>query len=234
MDYSQLTAVIAGATGGLGRVVTRLLGAAGMRLALLGRSEDRLQQLVDELGLPADQVLTAAVDLIHPEGLEEIAASIQEKFGRTDVVLHLVGGWIGGKTLLESPSEDFREMLDQHLWTTVNLVQAFLPNLQENGFGRVIVISSPTATQPKAKSGPYGVGKAAQEALIMTLAAELKNTGVTANVIQVHSIDTDHLRAADPVKYARWTTPEEIVEAIQYLISEEGGRLNGARLPLFG
>jgi NAD(P)-dependent dehydrogenase (short-subunit alcohol dehydrogenase family) len=112
-------------------------------------------------------------------------------------------------------------------------VQAFLPAMQQNDFGRVIVISSPTATKPKAKSGPYAVGKAAQDTLMMTLAAELEGTGVTANVIQVHSIDTENKRAADPEKYARWTTPEEIAAAIEYLISEAGGRVNGARLPLF-
>lgn len=233
MDLAGKTAVIAGATGGLGRVVTSSLAQAGVRLALMGRSEEHLNRLADELGLPAAQYLTAAVDLTQPDSLGPTVRAVKEKLGNANLLLNLVGGWLGGKTLVEVSPDVVEEMLDQHLWTTFRLVRAFLPQMLEHHAGRVIVVSSPTATQPRAKAGPYAIGKAAQEALMMTLAAELKGTGVTANVIQVRSIDTEHQRAADPEKYAGWTTPEEIASAIAYLSSAEGGRVNGARLPLF-
>ena len=70
---------------------------------------------------------------------------------------------------------------------------------------------------------------------MLTLAAELEGSGVTANVIQVSTIDTKHKRDVDgDPKYAGWTTPEEIASAIVYLSGEDAGQLNGIRLPLYG
>jgi NAD(P)-dependent dehydrogenase (short-subunit alcohol dehydrogenase family) len=71
--------------------------------------------------------------------------------------------------------------------------------------------------------------------LILSLAQELKGTGVTSNILQVKTIDTKHLRRSAPsTKNASWTSPEEIVEAINYLVSENAQMVNGARVPLYG
>lgn len=234
MSQSGKVAILAGAAGGLGRVVTARLAEAGMKLALLGRDEGRLKGLLDDLDMDPDNHLTAALDLTRPEGLAELADRVQEKFGRADLLINLVGGWTGGKTVVEVDAETVQSMLDQHLWSTFHLSRAFVPLMTGNGWGRVIVVSSPTAVDPRAKSAPYAVGKAAQEALILTLSKELAGTGVTANIIQVSSIDVDGRREKDPEKYAGWTTPDEIVAAIQYLSSEGGGRMTGARLPVYG
>lgn len=70
---------------------------------------------------------------------------------------------------------------------------------------------------------------------MLTLSEELKNTGVTANILRVRSIDVEHQREREPSpKNASWTTPEEIAAALLYLCSEEANRVNGARIPLYG
>jgi NAD(P)-dependent dehydrogenase (short-subunit alcohol dehydrogenase family) len=126
-------------------------------------------------------------------------------------------------------------MLQQHLWSTFHLIQAFIPHMQDNGWGRVVVVSSPYANRPAAKGGPYAIGKAAQEALILTLAQELRGSGVTANILQVQTIDVAHERESTPsARNASWTTPEEISAAILYLCSDEARMANGGRLPLYG
>jgi NAD(P)-dependent dehydrogenase (short-subunit alcohol dehydrogenase family) len=234
MNLNGKVAVIAGATGGLGQVVTTHLAEAGMKLVLLGRDEGRLTKLLDELGLDPDDHLTAAIDLTRSEGLADVTDRVQEKFGRADLLINLVGGWTGGKTVEEVEAEAVQTMIDQHLWSTFHLSRAFVPLMAVNNWGRVVVVSSPTANDPRAKSAPYAVGKAAQEALMLTLSKELAGSGVTANIIQVSSIDVDGRRDKDPEKYAAWTTPDEIVAAIKYLCSKAGGRMNGARLPLYG
>jgi hypothetical protein len=79
------------------------------------------------------------------------------------------------------------------------------------------------------------VKRAGEEALLMTLANEVKGTGVTSNVIRVRTIDDDHLREKEPSeKNWGWTLPEEIAEMLIFLCSEEGGRINGAIIPQFG
>ena len=116
-------------------------------------------------------------------------------------------------------------MFDQHAWTTIHLLRAFSPKLAANGWGRVIAVSSPLANNPTAKMGAYAAGKAAQETLMMTLADEFAGTDVTTNVIQVKAIDVKGT--------GKGTSPEEIVSAMLYLFSDEAGKVNGARLPLF-
>lgn len=235
MGLNGKVAVIAGAAGGLGKVVTTRLADEGAHLVLLGRREERLNGLLADLGLDKDEHLTAASDLTNAEDLAEIAKAVQKKFGLVDLLVNLVGGWVGGEKVVDLDAGAVQFMLDQHLWSTYHLTQAFVPLMVENDFGRVMVVTSPTATNPKAKSGAYAVGKAAQEALMIALAAELKGSGVTANIIQVSVIDTEHKRdAEDGTKYASWTTPEEIASAIVYLSGADARQLNGIRLPLYG
>lgn len=226
-------AVISGATGGLGRVAARALGEAGARLALLGTSEERLRALADELsGGAADRVLIRAVDLTKPDGAPDAAAAVADRFGRVDIVLHLVGGWAGGQAVSEVTDDVVADMLDRHLWSTLYLARAFVPRLTANGWGRFIAVSSPAASDPPPRQLPYVVGKAAQEALVLTLAQELRGSGVTANLIVVQKID-EALDRADPGGGAKGTTPEEIAAAILYLCSDDARAVNGARLPLY-
>ena len=132
---------------------------------------------------------------------------------------------MGGKTLAETSEEDLNSMLGQHVWTTFHLFQAFSPKLAVNNWGRVITISPSTVSNPPAKRGIYLATKAAQENFVLTLAAELKEHGVTANIIQVHAIDIENKGTG--------TTPAEIVAAMLYLFSDEAGKITGARIPLY-
>ena len=228
-------AVITGATGNLGSVVARSLGEQGVQLALFGTNAERLERLTGVLKLPEGQVLTSTFDFTAPEASQTAATAVQEKFGRVDMLIHLVGGWTGGKPVTDVPASDVSDMLNQHLWTTFYLAQVFVPLLVANGWGRILVVSSPLASNPPAKMSPYVVGKAAQETLIMTIAREVAGTGVTANVLQVRAIDAKHERDEQPTtKNANWTTPEEINASILYLCSNEAHVVNGARIPLYG
>ena len=228
-------AVVTGATGGLGSVAARSLAQEGVRLALFSTSTEKLNRLVGDLGLPDEQVLTGAFDFTQAEAGRAAAEAVMAKFGRVDILLHLVGGWTGGTPLAEVDAGELANMLSQHLWTTFHLSQAFVPRLVENGWGRVIVVSSPLASNPPANMGPYVAGKAAQEALVLTLAREHARSGVTANILQVRTIDTQHERDTAPTsKNANWTTPEEITAAVLYLCSDEARTVNGARIPLYG
>ncbi len=234
MSLNNRTAVISGAGGELGAVLARDLAAQGANLALLGRSAEKLEALRAALALPETRVLVRRVDLSDPAEAGSAAAAVAGKFGRMDVLLHMVGGWTGGKSLLEADPADLQSMLDQHIWTSFHAVRAFLPHLLANRWGRVIMISSPFAARPNAKGGPYAIGKAGQEALMLTLSQELRGTGVTANLLQARSIDARREKLSAPsTANAAWTTPEELSAAVLYLLSEEAGAVNGAKIPLF-
>ncbi len=235
MTLDKRTAVISGAGGELAQVVARRLAEEHASLALLGRDAVKLAALRDQLALPQERLLTHAVDLLAPEDVRRAAEAVAAHFGRVDILVHLVGGWTGGKTLVEAEPAELDSMLRQHVWTSFNVVRAFLPHLIRNGWGRIIMVSSPYAARPAAKSGPYAIAKAGQEALTLTLAQEVRGTGVTANVLVVKTIDVGREKAAHPSRdNASWSTPEEISAAVLYLLSDEAGAVNGARLPLSG
>ena len=235
MAIQNKVTVISGATGGLGRVVAREFAEQGAKLVLVGTNAERLAQLVTELKLNPESYVTVVADLTQSGAAQEVLEAALEKFGRVDILFNFIGGWIAGKPVSEVAPQEVENMLAQHFWTSFNLAQAFIPHMLENHWGRYVVISTPGVGAPPANSLPYTVGKAAEETLMLTLAEELKHTGVTANVLRVRSIDVEHKREHEPSpKNASWTTPEEIAAALLYLCSDEANRVSGARIPLYG
>ena len=228
-------AIVTGATGGLGRVVARRFAEGGARLALFDLSSDRLDSLGDELGMPDGRVLLSATDLSDPQVAQAAADEVMAEFGRADILVNLIGGFLGGKGVVDVAADDISGMLKQHVWTALHVAQAFVPHLVANGWGRVVVVSSPSALSPRGGNVAYAIGKAGGEVLTLSLAQELKGTGVTANIVLVRKIDVERQRDRQPTaENATWTTPEEIAASIMYLCSEDGGAVNGARIPLYG
>jgi NAD(P)-dependent dehydrogenase (short-subunit alcohol dehydrogenase family) len=221
------TILITGATGALGNEAAHEFAARGHSLILLAHDQDKLDALTSSLNLPADRLFASAIDLRDGEAVRATAEAAAAKFGGVHALIHLVGGWVGGKTLVEGEAKDLDFMLAQHVWTTFHLFQAFTPQLVKNGWGRVMIVSASTVPDPPGKTGIYTAAKAAQENLVLTLAAEWKENGVTGNIIQVRAIDVDATRKG------KGTTPEEIVAAMLYLLSEEASKINGARIPLY-
>jgi NAD(P)-dependent dehydrogenase (short-subunit alcohol dehydrogenase family) len=216
--------VITGATGATGKTAGTAFAEKGASLVLVGTDQGKLDALAPDLKLPAARLLTLTADLRDGPAVQKGAEAVTTRFGHVDVLIHLVGGFIGGKMLNESTAEDFESMLNQHAWTTFNLLQAFGPRLAANKWGRILVVSALNVARPTGKSGPYVAAKAAQEALILTAAAEWKDSGVTANIIQVKSIDVK----GD----GKGSTPVDIVASMLNLCSDESGKVNGERIPL--
>lgn len=219
------TVVITGATGALGNKTARAFAAAGQSLVLLDRNQARLDDLARSLDLPAERLSSSAIDLRDTDAVQAAAEAAADRFGGVHALIHLVGGWVGGKTLIEGDPQDLEAMLGQHVWTTFHLFQAFAPQLVQNRWGRVMIVSASTVPSPPGKTAIYTATKAAQENLILNLAAELREQGVTANIIQVRAIDVEGKGTG--------TTPDEIVAAMLYLFSDEAAKINGARIPLY-
>ena len=235
MPLSERVCVISGVTGGLGKVVTKRYAESGARLVLLGRNVDSLDAFVKEADIDPTQVLAQAVDLSKPQSLEIVRAASIEKFGRIDILVNLIGGWIGGMSVLDANTAEIEEMLNQHLFASHTLIKAFVPSMLSGSWGRVLAISSPFATRPNKDLSPYVIGKAAMEGLVLSLSKEVRGTGVTANLLLVKNIDIKREKISAPSKKnISWTTPEEITETLLYLSGDEAGTVNGARIPLYG
>jgi len=223
---------IAGASGNLGPTVVARLSRVGARLALGGRAQEALDELVADLGVEAD---TTAVDLLDPAATRDWADGIAERLGRVDALVHLVGGWRGGQAVEEAPLEDWDVLERQLVRTLQHATQAFATHLIASGRGRFVGISSGQAQSPTSKNAVYAAAKAAGEAWTLALADRFKGTGTTANIVVVGSIVTPAMREESPDKdFGTFTPAEEIAEAIAYLCSDAAASMNGQRLTLRG
>ena len=226
---------ISGAAGGLGPTVARAFFEDGASLAVAGRSQEDLARLLDSLKVPAERRLATAVDLTDQAAAKAWAEEIIGKFGRIDVVLHLVGGYKGGTSIADLDDADWTSLHDMIVKTTLNVARTFAAPLKAGGWGRFIGVTSPKAQAPTAKSALYAMGKAASDALVLALADELRGTGATANLIVVDAIDTPKTWGSEPKKpYGKSTPAEEIAAAMLFLCSDQAATINGVRLPLIG
>jgi NAD(P)-dependent dehydrogenase (short-subunit alcohol dehydrogenase family) len=224
---------LAGATGTLGPTVVARLAPSGARLCLAGRERTRLEALAAQA---PDTIEADVVDLLDRDGARAWADGLAARHGRVDGLVHMVGGWRGGKPLEESPPEDWAWLHDLLVRTVQNATQAFAPHLVASGHGRFVLISTGQAQAPTHPNAAYAAAKAAAETWTLALADRFKGTGATANVVVVGgAIVTPAMRAESPEKDFSGSTPaEEIAEAIAYLCSDAAASMNGQRLVLRG
>jgi NAD(P)-dependent dehydrogenase (short-subunit alcohol dehydrogenase family) len=226
---------IAGAGGGLGPVVSSLLADRGARLALAERNPELAGKCGAHLEhLGDDRCDTFAVDLLDAGAALGWAERVGQRFGGADALIHLVGGWRGGKPIAEAPPEDY-ELLHELLVKTVQTTTcAFFPQLAGRA-GRFAIVSSIQAQRPTSTNAAYATAKAGAEAWTLALADELKNHGGTANIVVVNAIVTPQMREQNPEKaYAGFTDAGDIAEGIAFLLSDAASNMNGQRLHLHG
>ncbi|MGH3077250.1 MAG: SDR family NAD(P)-dependent oxidoreductase [Gaiellaceae bacterium] len=223
---------IAGAGGTLGPTVVRRLAPTGARLALAGRDVAALDALASEAGADAD---TSSVDLLDAGAARAWADGVAERLGGVDALLHLVGGWRGGKPIEESAPEDWSFLSSLLIDTLQNVTQAFVPHLLASGRGRFAIVGAGQAQSPTNTNAAYAAAKAAAEAWTLSLADRFRGTGATANIVVVGSIVSPEMRTESPDKdFSTFTPAESIAEALAFLCSDAAGPMNGQRLTLRG
>jgi NAD(P)-dependent dehydrogenase (short-subunit alcohol dehydrogenase family) len=227
--------LVTGASGALGRAAVAAFAKDGCRLGLIGTDAGRLREVAAEAGLTDDRWHPATADVRDVEAVRAAVSEIEGRFGRVDVALHLVGGFVAGAPIVELDPANLTFMLDQHLWSTLHLARAVVPGMTERGWGRILAVTSFTTATTPARAAIYAVSKSAQETLLRVLAKEVGGSGVTVNVVAVRQIDVDRAREREPSpKNAAWTTPEEIVAVFRFLASDDAAAVNGARVGLDG
>jgi NAD(P)-dependent dehydrogenase (short-subunit alcohol dehydrogenase family) len=232
---SDRVVLVTGASGALGRATVAAFATDGCRFGLVGTNAERLAGVAAEAGLADDRWHGATADVRNVEQVRAAVTSIEDRFGRIDVALHLVGGFVPGAPITELDPANLTFMLDQHLWSTLHVARAVIPGMVDRGWGRLIAVTSVTTVSTPARSAVYATSKAAQETLLKVLAKEVAGSGVTVNIVAVRQIDAEHAREREPSpKNAPWTTPEEIVATFRHLASDDGAAINGARIPLDG
>jgi NAD(P)-dependent dehydrogenase (short-subunit alcohol dehydrogenase family) len=221
-------ALITGANGGLGSHVTRAFLDAGQTVAGTSRNIEP-----SDFAHPAFTAIVA--DIATARGAGQLVEQVMARLGKLDVLVHTVGGFAGGQSVVDTDDSTMRQMLDVNFHSLFYLLRAAIPVLRASGDGRVIAIGSRAAVDPGAGVGAYSASKAAMVSLVRTIALENRDAGLRANVILPGTIDTPANRKAMPkADFSKWVQPASIASLIVWLAGDGGKDVNGAVIQIYG
>ena len=224
-------ALITGGSGGLGLAVIREMVARGARVILTYHTDNTIQQLQSNL----DTDVFKKVRLLKADlTIEEQVKALIEQLTDLNILIHLVGGFIMGPTT-DFSLRDWQKQININLTTTFLVCKYCLRQMLKNNRGRIVTIGSRAAVEPSAAMAAYCATKAGVVALTQSIAAETRDTNITANVILPSVIDTPANRQAmGKEKISSWVKPESIAKLIAYLVSEDAQNIRGAVIPIYG
>jgi len=233
--FSGRVALITGGTGGLGRAVSVAFLNEGAKVAVTYRDQKEFEDLKRIAGTSTSSVQGHRVDVTDTVAVEQLVQRLVADYGRLDVVVNTVGAYAGGMKLWELDPKVFDLMLALNLRSGFTIARAVVPVMLKQKRGAIVNIASKAAVDHAAGAAAYAASKAAAVAMMDSLAADLKGTGVRVNSVLPSIIDTEINRKAIPnADFASWPKPEDIARVILFLCSDEAKLIHGAAVPVYG
>jgi NAD(P)-dependent dehydrogenase (short-subunit alcohol dehydrogenase family) len=227
--------LVAGGTGGLGNAVSLAFLEEGARVVVTYRKEEEYAALKKAAGAKVAGLEGSAVDVTDERATAALVAHIVSQHGRLDTLVNTVGGYAGGVTLWDLETKVFDAMLSLNLSSGYSLARAVLAPMLKQRHGSIVNVAAKAAFDHGAGAAAYAASKAAAVAMMDSLAADVKGSGVRVNSILPSIIDTAVNRKAMPNSdFSFWPKPEEIAQVILFLCSDNAAVIHGAAIPVFG
>ncbi|HEV8291965.1 MAG TPA: SDR family NAD(P)-dependent oxidoreductase [Tepidisphaeraceae bacterium] len=235
MQFTNQTILIAGGTGGLGRAVSLAFLEEGAKVAVTYRKAEEFASLQASAGPNASRLDGYVTDVTDESAVAQLIEKNLSKHGRLDALVNTVGGFTGGQKFWEADSKSLDQMLNLNLRSGWILARAAARPMLKSGRGSIVNIASRAAVDHSPALAAYSASKAAAVAMIDSLAADLKGTGVRANSVLPSIIDTEINRKMMPkADFSKWPKPEEISKVVLFLCSEDAKLINGAAVTVYG
>lgn len=237
-------AVVTGGTGGIGTSICQRLAADFQVIACYykeGRHEEakQWQFLQKNQGHAIDVVYG---DIAQYSDCEKLTALIKERYGRIDILINNAGITMDS-SLRKMTTQQWQYVLDANLTSVFNMTRNVIPLMLDNGYGRVVSVSSINGRKGQYGQCNYASSKAALFGFTKSLALEVANKGITVNTISPGYIETSMLTAmredvlssiVAQIPVGRLGYPREIADAVAFLVSEDSGFITGANLDVNG
>jgi 3-oxoacyl-[acyl-carrier protein] reductase len=239
---SNRTALVTGASRGIGRACAQALAAAGHRVILAARSLDKLQELEQELKSGGAEALVLEIDLSDIQSITTSITKISKEVGRIDILINNAGITKDGLAVrMKQP--DWQVVIDTNLSGAFYAIQQVLPGMMRERWGRVVNISSVVGEMGNPGQANYVASKAGLIGLTKSLAQEVGSRNITVNAIAPGFIETDmthilseelkaKMLAQTPLR--RMGTPLDIANAVRFLVSDEASFITGHVLDVNG
>src|SRR2546430_17052377 len=201
---TERVVLITGANGGLGTVVTKRFLEPGVMV--VGGSRK-----ISKEDFEGPNFVPLAADFTEPNAVRDAIASVVTRFGRLDVLVHVMGGFAGGSTVAETDDATWEQMRDLNLTSAFYVLRAAIPHLRKSGKGRIVAIGSLAAVEPHAGLAAYVTFKSALTTLVRTVALGNKDIGMTANVVLPGMMDKSaKLKSMSGADFWKWVQPTDV------------------------
>ncbi|ETK36006.1 SDR family NAD(P)-dependent oxidoreductase [Microbispora sp. ATCC PTA-5024] len=257
LNLAGKRALVTGSSSGLGEATVRLLAAEGAAVVVHGRDERRTQAVAEAIRADGGKADIAIGDLTGDDGADAVASAALAG-GPVDILVNNAGAY-RHLSWADATPDTWRDTYEGNVISGVRMIQRLVPFMRERGWGRVITIGGGLAVQPMHQHPQYNATLAARHNLAVSLARELRGTGVTSNVVAPgailvdavkdllteiapargwgeswEQIEQDATNELVPNDIERLGRPEEIATAVAFLASPLSGYISGASLRVDG
>jgi NAD(P)-dependent dehydrogenase (short-subunit alcohol dehydrogenase family) len=233
--FQNKVALVAGGTGGLGRPVALAFIEQVCKVTVTYRRAEEWNALQSAAGAHKQNLEGFSIDVTDQSAVAGLIRNLVAKHGHLDALVNTVGGYVGGVNLWELDAKMFEQMLALNLRSGFELSRAAIPVMLKQSSGSIVNVAAKAAVDHGAGASAYAASKAAAVAMMDSLAADLKGTGVRVNSILPSIIDTEANRKAMPKSdFAKWPKPEDIARVILFLCSDDAKVIHGAAIPVYG
>lgn len=239
MNLSGKTALVTGATGGIGGAIAKKLHAAGANVVLTGTKADKLNELSKELG---ERSFAIPANLSDASAIDALIADAEAKLGKIDILVANAG--VTRDTLLmRMKDEDWQTVIDINLTGTFKLVRAALRGMMKNRYGRIISVGSVVGTTGNPGQANYCASKAGLIGFSKALAQEVASRNITVNVIAPGFIETPMTDVLTPeqkekiltrIPMGKMGTAADIAEAALFLSGDSAAYITGQTIHVNG
>ncbi len=235
MTKSKRNVLITGGTGILGSAVTKAYLAQGDTVAvtyLFEEEVERFKQYNPEL---TEDVTFLFANVTEEAEVQKTIAEFLSQFGSLDVLVNIVGGFVGGIPAAELGEDRWDFMMNLNLKSVFLCCKTTIPHMSAQSYGKIINVSARAGLKGEAGLSAYCVSKGGVRTLTESLAAEVMDSGVNVNAIMPSIMDTPMNREAMPdEEHDRWVAPADVAKVICFLSSDDATIINGAAIPVYG
>ena len=242
MRLVNKTAIVTGASRGIGRTVAKVLAEQGASVVLAGRTRAALEEAAEEIRSRGGQATAVVRDVTVEGDVEQLVKATLEGYGRVDILVNNAGVTRDGLVMRMS-EEDWDAVLDTNLKSVYRCTRAVLRPMLKQRAGRIVNIASVVGLTGNAGQANYAAAKAGIVAFTKSVAREVASRGITVNAVAPGYIDTDMTRALSPeqrerilsgIPMGRMGSTEDVAYAVAFLAGEEAGYITGQPLVVDG
>lgn len=238
-------ALITGGGSGIGRATAKVLAQEGVKVAIFGRRQEKLQETAAELGKAGAEVLPVAGSVTSEDDVRRVVEMTLRAFGKIDILVNNAGVGRAGAPLHETTDADWELIIGTNLQGAYRMTRAVIPHLLQNKGGVVINVSSTAGIVGLPGATIYCISKAGMIHFTKSLALEYAKLGIRANCVCPAAVETDFIAPLiSDNKGKEWLyslhpmgrigRPEEVAKAILYLVSDDSTWVTGSVLTLDG